>query len=154
MIKKKLKIRNIQHICFGGCNWDAMMLWMNGNGIDVTKSDTNGIQDICPGTPTRSKNTTNPSITGKTEMDKLSNIYDTLGGSWDWGMEASGTGYRDMRGGLNLFSCSPSYRGTFSPDSSSNVCRFTSHNLYTIIKIICSISIINKIIKLQLNYPV
>ena len=35
----------IQRICFGGCNWDAMMLWMNGNGIDVKKNQNTGIKD-------------------------------------------------------------------------------------------------------------
>ena len=112
MIKKRRKIQIIQRICFGGCNWDAMMLWMYGNGIDVKKNQNTGIKDICAGTPTRSRNTSNPSITGSTGNDKLANIYDTLGGYMEWGMEADGTYCRDVRGGFFGSGYSPSYRGS------------------------------------------
>ena len=130
MIKKRQKQKIIQRICFGGCNWDAMMLWMNENGIDVTKNEKTGIKDICPGTPTRSRNKSFPSIAGNTETDKLANIYDTLGGYREWGMEASETFFRDFRGGYYDYSRSPSNRGSSNSYYYFDYYRLQGHTLY------------------------
>ena len=100
MLKKKQRQKIIQPICFGGCNWDAMMLWMYNDGnapyIDIT---SNSPKDICEGTPTRSKNNGSVEcITGRSEDDKLANIYDLIGCEYDCGMEASGDAWRVDRG--------------------------------------------------------
>ncbi len=88
MISKKLKKQIIQRICIGGCNWDAMMLWMYNDGnaptIDVKNQTPN---DICEGTPMRNFNEERSRITGCREYDKLANIYDLLGCTYDCGME-------------------------------------------------------------------
>ena len=103
MIKKKLKIQIIQHIWFGGCNWDAMLLWMYNDGkmpsIDILSKSPN---DICEGNPMRNANEVNWEsgnyITGYLEDDKLANIYDLLGCNSDWSMVACYI-YRATMGG-------------------------------------------------------
>ncbi len=64
-----------------GCQYDAMMNWMLNNGITVTST-----------TPTANVERNEDSagrITGATgSKDKLCNIYDLLGNSFEWTMEA------------------------------------------------------------------
>ena len=110
-----------------GCQYDAMMRWMQENGIDVTKTAANGITD--PGrankegvSPTVTKNT--GSKTGDTENggagDRLNNVYDLLGNRYEWTQEAISTSARVYRGGYYSSSYSPSHRGSYGPTSTNS----------------------------------
>ena len=68
-----------------GSQYDQMMIWLNSNEIDVTSATPNGA----------SRNTSR--ITGSRDNDKLNNIYDLLGNSFEWTLEASYTYSRVSR---------------------------------------------------------
>ena len=76
-----------------GSQYDQMMIWMQRNGIDVTSETPKDFD----GTAT-SKNTTRD--TGTVSTDKLNNIYDLLGNSFEWTLEADLTTSRTLRGGF------------------------------------------------------
>ena len=101
-----------------GSQYDAMLKWMKGNNINVTSSSPT---DLSIGTT--SKNTTR--VTGgensgqTVSKDKLSNIYDLLGNSFEWTQEAQATVYRVLRGGMYYDGHAPSYRGGISPASTN-----------------------------------
>ena len=81
-----------------GSQYDQMMIWMQGNGIKVnleTPTDLDGT--------TTSENTAR--TTGREPNDKLNNIYDLLGNSYEWTLEARNTNSRTHRGGF----CGSSY---------------------------------------------
>ncbi len=63
-----------------GSQYDQMMMWMQGNGIDVTSTTPKNLEGV-----TTSKNTTRK--TGTVETDKVDNIYDLLGNSHEWTLE-------------------------------------------------------------------
>ncbi len=86
-----------------GSQYDAMLKWMKGNNINVTSTTPT---DLSIGTTSR--NTAR--VTGTVSKDKLSNIYDLLGNSFEWTQEASNVNYRVDRGGCYNFSGAPSYR--------------------------------------------
>ena len=86
-----------------GSQYDQMMIWMQGNGIDVTSSTPKNLEGIAT-----SKNTNR--TTGTEPNDKLNNIYDLLGNSFEWTLEANDTVNRTYRGGKYNYSFSPSYR--------------------------------------------
>ena len=102
-----------------GSQYDAMLKWMKGNKINVTSSSPT---DLSIGTT--SKNTTR--VTGganngqTVSKDKLSNIYDLLGNSYEWTQEADNTGVRVIRGGYYLHSYAPSNRSSNFPISTSS----------------------------------
>ena len=83
--------------------YDAMLNWMTNNSIDVTATGT--------------RNTSR--ITGSVSTDKINNIYDILGNSFEWTMEAVGNNIRGNRGGYYNNSYSPSARLNYSPDDTS-----------------------------------
>ena len=97
-----------------GSQYDAMLKWMKGNGIDITSTTPT---DLSIGAT--SKNTTR--VTGgansgqSVSKDKLSNIYDLLGNSLEWTQEANNTSYRGIRGGYYNSSIAPSYRSYDCP---------------------------------------
>ncbi len=98
-----------------GSQYDAMMNWMKGNKINVTSSSPT---DLSIGAT--SKNTTR--VTGganngqTVSKDKLSNIYDLLGNSYERTQEALNTDYRVGRGGSYNGSSAPSNRyGDYPP---------------------------------------
>ena len=109
-----------------GSQYDAMLKWMKGNKINVTRSCPT---DLSIGTT--SKNTTR--VTGganngqTVSKDKLSNIYDLLGNSREWTQEAYGTKDRGYRGGYCDYSGAPSGRNVYGPTStdSNNGSRLT-----------------------------
>ena len=95
---------NVKSSMIWGSQYDAMMNWMASQGITVA-SDT-------PMSGT-AKNTTR--ITGNPAYnDKLNNVYDIYGNSYEWTLEASNTGYRAGRGGYYDCSFWPSNR-IFNP---------------------------------------
>ena len=122
-----------RHICFGGCQWDAMMLWMYNYETEPyinIKSITP--KDISTGNPTRSKDRDNIyTVTGATEDDKLANVYDLLGSNREWSMIANGSMYRMYRGGYYNMDGSPCYRGSISPDNSVVDIRFPYDTLHS-----------------------
>ena len=91
-----------------GSQYDQMMIWMQGNNIDVTDTTPTNLE----GRET-SKNKGENSAVGRTGIvptDKLNNIYDLLGNGDEWTLEASDTVYRIGRGGNYFFSKTPSTR--------------------------------------------
>ena len=86
-----------------GCQYDAMLKWMQTNSVDVTSTEpvTGAIKN-----PDRT--------TGTKEEDKILNIYDILGNSYEWTLEAYDTNYRAGRGGDFLYSHSPSDRHNYN----------------------------------------
>ena len=91
-----------------GSQYDQMMMWMQGNGIDVTSATPKNLEGV-----TTSGNTTQK--TGTVSTDKLNNIYDLLGNSLEWTLEASDTSDRSGRGGTYDGSGSPSIRNFVNP---------------------------------------
>ena len=98
-----------------GSQYDQMMIWMQGNGIDVISATPTNLEG-----KTTSKNTAR--TTGTEPNDKLNNIYDLLGNNFEWTLEASNTGYRTYRGGNYDSSRSPVNRNYYSPDSNGSIC--------------------------------
>ena len=98
-----------------GSQYDAMMNWMAKNGITV------GTNTVMSGT---SKNDGNDStngqrITGNPKYnDKISNVIDIYGNSYEWTLEALSTSKRAYRGGTYINSRKPGYRDDFYADYS------------------------------------
>ena len=103
-----------------GSQYDAMLKWMKGNKINATSSSPT---DLSIGTT--SKNTTR--VTGganngqTVSKDKLSNIYDLLGNSYEWTQEANNTDNRVSRGGYYDFSYAPNVRSNGDPTYTGSV---------------------------------
>ena len=79
-----------------GSQYDAMMNWMAKNGITV------GTNTVMSGTARNVGNnaTNGQRITGNPKYnDKLSNVIDIYGNSYEWTLEAYYTGSRAFRGG-------------------------------------------------------
>ena len=110
-----------------GSQYDAMMRWMQENGITVTDYTPT---DLSIGTT--SKNTTR--VTGgansgqSVSKDKLSNIYDLLGNSFEWTLEARNANARVGRGGdyrNGVYSPSNRYDGTATRSFDNDGSRLT-----------------------------
>ena len=91
-----------------GSQYDQMMIWMQENGIDVSLFTPNDFD----GTAT-SRNTTR--ITGAKLEDKLNNIYDLLGNSHEWTLEADMIYSRTYRSGSFQNSSQLYYRYSIGP---------------------------------------
>ena len=90
-----------------GSQYDAMMNWMAKNGITV------GTSTVMSGTARNVGNnaTNGKRITGNPKYnDKLSNVIDIYGNSFEWTLEAYYTSYRAFRGGNFINILNPSYR--------------------------------------------
>ena len=74
-----------------GSQYDQMMIWMQGNNIDV--NSTTPIEGIekKPGTKSTAGKT------GTTEKDQLNKVYDLLGNGYEWTLEANNTSFRVAR---------------------------------------------------------
>ena len=91
-----------------GSQYDQMMIWMQGNNIDVTLPTPINLEGEIT-----SKNPGESSVVGRTGIvptDKLNNIYDLLGNGYEWTLEADTSG-RVYRGGDYINSFSPISRG-------------------------------------------
>ena len=101
-----------------GSQYDQMMMWMQGNGIDVTSYTPTNLEGVVA-----SKNKSRK--TGTEPKDKLNNIYDLLGNGEEWTLESSSPTSRTGRGGT--------YRtGYTGDDSTSASCYSAGQNPYTI----------------------
>ena len=90
-----------------GSQYDAMMNWMAKNGITV------GTNIVMSGTARNVGNnaTNGQRITGNPKYnDKLSNVIDIYGNSYEWILEANSTNCRAFRGGGYKSSVRPSNR--------------------------------------------
>lgn len=87
-----------------GSQYDAMMNWMQKNGVDVsaTADGTNTV---------RNSSTT----TGGQEKDLIKNVFDIYGCHREWTLEAYSTSSRVSRGSNSNSSYSPSYRSQPAP---------------------------------------
>ena len=75
-----------------GSQYDAMMLWMQENGIEV-QNGAYGTTTKPTGTAVRNEDT----VTGKEENDILNNIFDIWGCHFEWTLEAYNTDIRVKR---------------------------------------------------------
>lgn len=82
-----------------GCQYDAMLKWMQTNNVNVTSP-----------TPVPRADRNQNRTTGTKEEDKILNIYDIIGNSYEWTLEACSTDTRAYRGGYCYYSGSPSFR--------------------------------------------
>ena len=99
-----------------GSQYDAMMNWMAKNGITV------GTGTVMDGTVKNVGNnaTNGQRITGNPKYnDKLSNIIDIYGNSYEGTLEAYDTKYRASRGGVYSNSFSPGSRGHSDVDGTN-----------------------------------
>ena len=97
-----------------GSQYDAMMNWMAKNGITVGHStEMRGIKRNA------GKNATDGDrITGNPKYnDKLSNVIDIYGNSFEWTLEAKGVGSRTSRGGRNVSAWEPGSRIDYNTDN-------------------------------------
>ena len=106
---EKNKLKNVvESSMIWGSQYDQMMMWMQGNGIDVTSTTPKNLEGV-----KTSRNTTRK--TGTVSTDKLNNIYDLLGNSLEWTLEAYSTYSRTYSGGFHGISNSPSLRSDDGP---------------------------------------
>lgn len=89
-----------------GSQYDAMLNWMQKNGVDVSvvADDTNTIGN-------------SSTTTGSQEKDFMKNIYDLYGCHTEWTLEAESPFYRIHRGGPSSRSPAPSDRDNNAPNS-------------------------------------
>ena len=107
--QKKYSTSSVQGSMIYGSQWDAMLKWMQKNGINVTsRMPIAGI----------SKNT--GSTTGIVETDKLNNVYDILGNRQEWTIEAYSTDKRVGRGGSFFINGTPSGRSYSTSPGTAN----------------------------------
>ena len=84
-----------------GSQYDAMMRWMQSNGVDVTSTTASKVQNATSNTG---------STTGGTSKDIINNVYDLLGNRFEWTQEAYSNSYLVLRGGDCYNAVSPSNR--------------------------------------------
>ena len=106
-----------------GSQYDAMMRWMQDNGVDVTEKPT----DTPSSTLQNAVRNTGEITGGENNKDVINNVYDLLGNRYEWTQEASYTNLRVLRGGLCYHAYSPSNRLSSRPsdDNANYGSRFT-----------------------------
>ena len=104
-------VNSVQSGMIWGSQYDAMMIWMQKNGIDVTSSSVHG-----GGT----KNTSSTTTGLPNSTDVINEIYDLYGGGYEWTAEANNTKNRVYRGGYSYDSGSPSARINYYPTYTSS----------------------------------
>jgi len=88
-----------------GSQYDAMMNWMAKLGVEVDSE-----------TPITGATNNTSRTTGSEENDKIKNVYDLLGNSYEWTLEAYDSNSRVIRGGNYDYSNSPAYRYGINPN--------------------------------------
>ena len=107
-----------------GSQYDAMMRWMQENGVDVTETPTSTPSPTLQNAVRNKGSTTG----GENNKDVINNVYDLLGNRFEWTQEADDTDRRVVRGAVYSATYSPSQRRTYSTpsyDSASHGSRFT-----------------------------
>ena len=89
-----------------GSQYDAMMRWMQDNGVDVTETPT----DTPSATLQNAVRNTGEITGGEGNKDVINNVYDILGNRLEWTQEAYSTRIRVLRGGVYGYDYSPSVR--------------------------------------------
>ena len=87
-----------------GSQYDAMLNWMQRNGVDVISRGTGNLT----------------TTTGSSLSDLTKNIFDLYGCHYEWTLEANFINKRVGRGGLSNYSDAPSYRIDLFPDTPYN----------------------------------
>ena len=113
---KNQKNENIKATMIWGCQYDAMLRWLQQSGINVTSNI--------------GENRNQGNKTGTVETDKLNNIYDLYGNRFEWTLEADRTSYRVCRGGCYYGSYSPSNRYFSSSPTDTSSFSSTRATLY------------------------
>ena len=96
-----------------GSQYDAMMRWMQDNGVDVTERPT----DTPSSTLQNAVRNTGSTTGGANNKDVINNVYDLLGNRREWTQEADYTDCRVLRGGFYDFADSPSNRRSGGPSN-------------------------------------
>ena len=89
-----------------GSQYDAMMRWMQGNGVDVTETPTDTPSSTLQNAVRNEGSTTG----GENNKDVINNVYDLLGNRYEWTQEANSTDVRVILGGRYGRARSPSNR--------------------------------------------
>lgn len=105
-----------------GSQYDAMMRWMQDNGVDVTSTDSSKLQNA--------ERNTGSTTGGKSNKDVINNVYDILGNRFEWTQEATDTYHRVLRGGSYDNASSPRYRGSYDIPYYGNVSNGSRFTLY------------------------
>lgn len=92
-----------------GSQYDAMLNWMQKNGVNVSV--------VADGTNTIKNSSTK---TGSQEKDLIKNIFDIYGCHREWTLEANDTNSRVGRGGYSGNSYAPSNRNDYIPSNTSS----------------------------------
>ena len=85
-----------------GSQYDAMMRWMQDNGVDVTSTNSSELQNAV--------RNTGSTTGGEDNKDVINNVYDLLGNRWEWTQEANDASHRVLRGGNYRTASSPGNR--------------------------------------------
>ncbi len=92
-----------------GSQYDAMMNWMHKDSNINVNSPTPVTGAV--------RNQDTERRTGYVETDKIKNVYDLLGNSREWTLEANNSGFRVYRGGNYSYSFLPAYCSNDNPIS-------------------------------------
>ncbi len=93
-----------------GSQYDAMMNWMHKD----SNINVNSTTPITGATKNASR------TTGLEEKDKIKNVYDLLGNSYEWTLENNSSGHRVFRAGAYDYNSLISRRGNNSPYTKYN----------------------------------
>ena len=102
------RLTSVESSMMWGSQYDAMMNWMLAGSIDVTSNTP-----TTPENTTMSRNTSRK--TGTEQSDKINNIFDILGNSYEWTLEARNVSYRVRRGGCYSSACGLCWRQDYDP---------------------------------------
>lgn len=106
------RLTSVESSMIWGSQYDAMLNWMQGTGIDVTVTASSSNNT--------GRNNDENRRTGVVAKDKLNNIYDIFGLRHEWTMEAYNTYSRVSRGGRYDNDTSPSNRNSISASSTND----------------------------------
>ena len=101
---------SIKSTMISGSQYDQMMIWMANNGVDITSTAGLTTLDITGEGTEKNTNRT----TGTADKDKLCNVFDLFGNSYEWTSEADDTFVRAIRSGDYNYNGSVRHRSYYS----------------------------------------